>query len=80
MNPMQLLDNMVDCQVGQHQINLAIGLAYFGSTSPCHLYATEIMVHSEDYQQLAIGMKIYDALYSWAKYVQEEKHTWNPQL
>jgi len=34
----------------------------------------------DDYQQLAIGMKIYDALYSWAKYVQEEKHTWNPQL
>ena len=25
---------------------------------------------------LSIGMKVYDALYSWAKYVQEEKHTW----
>jgi hypothetical protein len=25
-------------------------------------------------------MKIYDALYSWAKYVQHEKHTWNPEL
>jgi hypothetical protein len=29
---------------------------------------------------LAVGMKIYDALYSWAKFVQEEKHTWNPKL
>ena len=25
-----------------------------------------------------LGMKIYDALYSWAKYVQEEKNTCNP--
>ena len=33
-----------------------------------------------DHEQLEIGMKIYDALYSWAKYVQEEKHTWNPVL
>ena len=33
-----------------------------------------------DLEQLEIGMKIYDALYSWAKYVQEEKHTWNPVL
>lgn len=29
---------------------------------------------------LETGMKIYDALYSWAKYVHEEKHTWNPDL
>ncbi|MDB4919722.1 chromate resistance protein ChrB domain-containing protein [Mucilaginibacter sp.] len=29
-----------------------------------------------DQEQLAFGMKVYDALYSWAKYVQEEKHTW----
>ena len=29
---------------------------------------------------LAIGMKLYDALYSWARYVQNEKHTWNPDL
>jgi hypothetical protein len=28
---------------------------------------------------LAIGMKIYDALYSWAKYVQDEKHNWTPK-
>jgi hypothetical protein len=34
----------------------------------------------DDYEQLEIGMKIYDALYSWAKHVQSEKHTWNPVL
>jgi hypothetical protein len=33
-----------------------------------------------DLEQLAIGMKMYDALYSWAKYVQEEKHTWSPKI
>jgi len=32
----------------------------------------------DDHEQLAIGEKLYDALYSWAMYVQEEKHTWNP--
>ncbi|MBL7869926.1 chromate resistance protein [Elizabethkingia sp. HvH-WGS333] len=31
----------------------------------------------DDHEMLKIGMKIYDALYSWAKYVQEEKHNWN---
>ena len=31
----------------------------------------------DDYEHLAFGMKIYDALYSWAKYVQNEKHTWS---
>ena len=30
----------------------------------------------DDKEQLAFGMIVYDALYSWAKYVQEEKHTW----
>lgn len=34
----------------------------------------------DDHEMLAIGMKMYDALYSWAKYVQGEKHTWNPNL
>jgi len=33
-----------------------------------------------DHGMLAIGLKIYDALYSWSKYVQTEKHNWNPQL
>ena len=33
--------------------------------------------YKNDLQQLDIGMKIYDALYSWAKYGQAEKHTWS---
>ena len=32
----------------------------------------------DDHEQLAVGEKLYDALYSWATYVQQEKHTWNP--
>lgn len=34
--------------------------------------------YADDQQQLQTGLKIYDALYSWAKYVQDERHTWNP--
>lgn len=34
--------------------------------------------YKNDDELLAIGMKIYDALYSWAKFVKEEKHNWNP--
>lgn len=34
--------------------------------------------HQDDHEMLAVGMKIYDALYSWCKYVQTEKHQWNP--
>ena len=33
----------------------------------------------DDDEQLAVGMKIYDALYSWAKHVQHEKHNWSPK-
>jgi hypothetical protein len=33
-----------------------------------------------DHEMLEIGMKVYDALYSWAKYVQQERHNWNPAL
>jgi hypothetical protein len=36
--------------------------------------------YTDDHKQLQVGLKIYDALYSWAKYVQAEKHTWNPKL
>ena len=36
--------------------------------------------YRDDYEMLELGMKIYDALYSWAAFVQEEKHTWNPVL
>jgi hypothetical protein len=32
-----------------------------------------------DHEQLEHGMVIYDALYSWAKHVKSETHTWNPQ-
>ena len=34
--------------------------------------------HKDDYQLLEKGMMIYDALYSWAKHLQKEKHTENP--
>lgn len=34
--------------------------------------------NSNDHELLAKGMVIYDALYSWAKYHHEEKHTQNP--
>jgi len=36
--------------------------------------------YKNDHEQLALGMKIYDALYAWAKYTQQERHTWNPVL
>lgn len=32
----------------------------------------------DDYELLQKGMMIYDALYSWAKHLQKEKHTQNP--
>ena len=34
---------------------------------------------ADDHEQLAQGMIMYDALYSWAKHVRAERHTWNPQ-
>lgn len=34
----------------------------------------------DDGEQLSVGMQIYDALYSWAAKVQDEKHNWNPLL
>lgn len=36
--------------------------------------------YQNDLEQLEVGMKMYDALYSWAKYVPHEKHNWNPHL
>lgn len=35
---------------------------------------------SDDQEQLQTGMKIYDALYSWARYAREERHTWQPSI
>lgn len=32
----------------------------------------------DDHKMLEMGMVIYDALYSWVKYLQHEKHTENP--
>ena len=34
----------------------------------------------DDQEMLAIGMHLYQALYSWAKHLQSEKHTWNPEV
>jgi hypothetical protein len=36
--------------------------------------------YKDDYEILETGLKIYNALYSWAKYVQDEKHTGQPVL
>jgi hypothetical protein len=36
--------------------------------------------YKDDEEMLAIGMKLYDALYCWAKYLQDEKHSWDPAL
>jgi hypothetical protein len=33
--------------------------------------------YTNDHEQLEIGMKLYDALYSWAKHAQSEVHTWS---
>jgi hypothetical protein len=33
----------------------------------------------DDHEMLKVGMQLYDALYSWARYVHDEKHTWNPR-
>jgi hypothetical protein len=34
--------------------------------------------YTDDFELIEKGMHIYDALYSWAKYLQKEKHTLNP--
>jgi hypothetical protein len=36
--------------------------------------------YENDQEQLKIGMIIYDALYSWAKYAQSEIHSWNNNI
>ncbi|HEV8266567.1 MAG TPA: chromate resistance protein ChrB domain-containing protein [Gemmatimonadales bacterium] len=33
----------------------------------------------DDHEQLRHGFVVYDALYSWSRYVRAETHTWNPQ-
>lgn len=34
---------------------------------------------ADDHEQLERGFVIYDALLSWAQYVRQETHSWNPQ-
>ncbi len=36
--------------------------------------------YTNDHEMLEIGMKLYDALYSWAEYLQQERHNWNAVL
>ena len=36
--------------------------------------------YNHDHEMLEIGMKLYDALYSWATYVQQERHNWEPAM
>jgi hypothetical protein len=36
--------------------------------------------YKNDYEQLVIGLKLYDALYSWARHAQTEIHTWQNKL
>jgi hypothetical protein len=36
--------------------------------------------YMDDYEQLETGLKIYDALYSWAKYAKAEKHNWQESI
>jgi len=36
--------------------------------------------YTDDLEQLETGMKIYDALYSWARFAQQERHHWDPDL
>ncbi|MDJ1469237.1 chromate resistance protein [Cytophagaceae bacterium DM2B3-1] len=38
------------------------------------------VLYTDDYEQLSIGMKIYDALYAWSTHALHETHTWNPKL
>jgi hypothetical protein len=54
-----------------HQFNLAQQAAGLWAISAGLSYN-----YTDDYEQLEIGMKIYDALYSWAKFVQGEVHIW----
>lgn len=36
--------------------------------------------YKDDYEQLETGLKIYDALYSWARYARTEKHVWQQSI
>jgi len=60
-----------------------------GADTDCHNLASQAsglwaiaagMAHNidDDYQLLEKGMLLYDSLYTWAKYLQHEKHMQNP--
>lgn len=34
--------------------------------------------YRDDHEMLEIGMKIYEALYTWCKFHTDERHGWNP--
>jgi hypothetical protein len=34
---------------------------------------------SDDHEMLKVGMVLYDALYSWCRFVRNEKHSWKPE-
>lgn len=36
-------------------------------------------IMNDDYEQLAHGFVVYDALYAWVRNARNETHTWNPQ-
>jgi hypothetical protein len=36
-------------------------------------------IFNDDYEQLAHGFVVYDALYAWVRSARNETHTWNPQ-
>jgi len=36
--------------------------------------------YKDDQAQLMVGLKLYDALYSWAKYMRDEKHNWQNNI
>ena len=84
-----------DFIVRKHDINdpviNQIALIVRGADTDCFVLAPEAAGlwaisaglsynYRDDLEQLEIGMKIYDALYSWARYVQSEKHSWSPTI
>jgi hypothetical protein len=59
------------------------GTDHFDIPQSARLWAVSADLSHNDnnrHQMLEIGMKMYDALYSRAKNVQQEKHTWNPDI
>lgn len=36
-------------------------------------------IFADDYDQLAHGLVMYDALYAWLRDARDERHDWNPQ-